>query len=92
MSKRLLLLLGSLALLAAAGIAFLFMGGDIAETVYGPDDYKHFSDFFTMNESAEYEMNLDGGTVNMAPGDAEAEMLVGNAADAENSPAVSIES
>lgn len=48
------------ALLAACGQAS-------EEKVYGPEDYKHFSSYFLMDESAANEMSADGGTALVAP-------------------------
>jgi hypothetical protein len=50
----------SCALLAACGQAS-------EEKVYGPEDYKHFSSYFLMDESAANEMSADGGTALVAP-------------------------
>src|SRR3546814_14446714 len=47
----------------SASIAFLSAcGGSPDDKVYGPEDYKHFSQTFTMDESTANEMNKDGGT------------------------------
>lgn len=35
--------------------------------VVGPEDYALFSDIFTMDESTEIQMNMDGGTAMMPP-------------------------
>src|SRR3546814_19434446 len=47
----------------SASIAFLSAcGGSPDDKVYGPEDYKPFSQTFTMDESTANEMNKDGGT------------------------------
>lgn len=44
-------------------------GNSPDDKVYGPDDYKHFSSYFQMDESTANEMTKDGGTVMAPPAD-----------------------
>ncbi|QAY80343.1 hypothetical protein [Sphingosinicella sp. BN140058] len=60
--KKIVAALLPLALVAGCG---LFDDGE--GKVYGPEDYSHFSSFFSMNESSAKEMTVDGGNGIVAP-------------------------
>ena len=73
---------------AALAVAALSIGGVAvwkfsSRHIYGPEDYVHFSPYFTMNESTANEMVMDGGSPMAAPmsKDPEARILLQPAAD-----------
>lgn len=58
----------SLVAAMSASIMLLAACGDsVEDKVYGPEDYKHFSQTFTMDESTANEMSKDGGSAMVAP-------------------------
>ena len=58
----------SLIAVLSASVLLLSACGDSPENkVYGPEDYKHFSQTFTMDESTANEMSKDGGSPMVAP-------------------------
>lgn len=58
----------SLVSIAALSVALIAGCSDSPEDkVYGPGDYKHFSSYFSMDESTKNEMSADGGTPLVPP-------------------------
>ncbi len=53
-----------LALLAPFALAAC---GETEEDIVGPEDYEPYGDYFTMDESVEDEMTMDGGQVLVDP-------------------------
>lgn len=60
--KLALLSLTSLSLVLLAGC-----GSSPDDKVYGPEDYRHFSSYFKMDESTADEMGKDGGSALTEP-------------------------